>query len=257
MDKKELTVKFLEVVEYLLRHGEMMKGLWYLQNSPAFIEEESKVNTRLGEVLTQLSGLKDFQNHGTVGGKFNAGFHVPPNINEVVSFQLLKKHIMEKSLATLVDVGCFSGWIGKELSTLGVEVWGIDINPVVIQLAAFHATGSLAIFEFLPVQKLGYMHPKQFDGAILFDVLEHVFDPELALKNVKMAVKDGGWVFINLPHPKGENESKDTCKFHEHEHLYSFSQKEIERLMGKEKNFNLEVITNEANQINWFINYQI
>ena len=257
MNKQELTETFLKLVNYLLLHGELLKGLSYLQNPPAFIEEESEVNTRLGEVLTQLSGLSEFQNHGTVGGKFNAGFHVPPNINEVVSFQLLKKHIMEKSLATLVDVGCFSGWIGKELSTLGVAVHGIDINPVVVQLAAYYATGSLASFEYLPVQKLGAMHPKQFDGAYAFDVIEHIFDVELALKNIEMAVKDNGWVFLHLPHPQGENESKDTCSFAEHEHLYSFSKKEIERLMGKKKNFKLEIVNNETGSISWFISYQI
>lgn len=257
MTKQELTTTFLKLVDYLIYHGEILKGLHYLQNPPSFIDDSHEVSTRLGEVLEQLSGLQEFQNHGTVGGKFNAGFSVPPNIDNIVSFQKLKKYVQDKGLKKLVDCGCFSGWIGKELSTIGVSVHGIDINPVVVQLAAFYATGSLASFEYLPVQKLGAMYPKTFDGAIAFDVIEHIFDPELALKNIKMAVKENGWVFINLPHPQGENESKDICSFAEHEHLHAFSRKEIEKLMGKEKNFNLEILNNETGSISWFISFSI
>lgn len=257
MNREKLKSKFLELVDYLSGHGEMLKSLWYLRNAPALIEEDTDISTRLGQVLTRLEELKSLQNQGTVNGKFNAGFTIPENIEKMVAYQLLKKNIQEKGLKKIVDVGAFSGWMGKDLSTIGVAVHGIDINPVIVQLAAFYSTGSLATHEYLPVQKLGATHPKMFNGAIMFDILEHVFDPQLALKNVKIAVKDGGWVYVNLPHPTGENESQDKCSFGEHEHLYSFSKKEIERLMGKENNFKLEVITNEANQINWFISFQI
>lgn len=257
MDKKELTTKFMELVDYLLMHGEVLKGLWYLQNPPSYIDDVPKISNKLGEVLKRLTELKSLQNQGIVDGKFNSGFVVPENIDKLVAFQLLKKHIQEKGLKKLVDVGCFSGWMGKELSTLGVAVHGIDIHPVVIQLAAFYATGSLATFEYLPVQKLGAMYPKQFDGAILFDILEHMFDPKLTLKNVELVVKGGGFIFINLPHPLGEHESQDNCSFGEHEHLYSFSEKEIKKLIGKKKEFEMEVIKNEANQVNWFIHYKI
>lgn len=257
MGKKELTEKFLEFVNYLVMHGEMMKGLWYLQNPPVYIDEEPEVSTRLGEVTSRVKDIVTLQNQGTVNGKFNAGFVIPENIDRMVAFQKLKSLIREKGLKKMVDVGCFSGWIGKELSLDGVAVHGIDIHPVVIQLAAFYASGSLATFEYMPVQKLGAAHPKEFDGAILFDILEHTTEPELVLKNIRRSVKDGGWVFINLPHPQGENESQDSCKFEEHEHLYSFSKKEIEQLMGQEKNFKLEIITNESNQINWLITFEV
>ncbi len=257
MNKEELLKTYLGLVNYLLMHGEILKGLWYLQNPPAFIDSEDEVNAVLGETLEQINHIAQLQNTGTVDGKFNAGFTVPDAIDTMVAFQKLKSLVAEKGLKRLVDVGAFSGWIGKELSLDGVAVHGIDINPVVVQLAAFYAMGSLATHEYLPVQKLGATHPKQFDGAILFDVLEHVADPALALKNVKMAVKVGGWIFINLPHPQGENETRDVHTFEEHEHLCSFSKKEIEELMRKEKNFSLETITNEAKQINWFIMYQV
>ena len=118
-DKDELKQKFLEVVEYLVMHGEMMKGLWYLQNPPSYIDEELEISNRLGEVLSRLNELKSLQNQGTVNGRFNAGFTIPENIEKIVAFQLLKKHIERKGLKKLIDVGCFSGWMGKELSVIG------------------------------------------------------------------------------------------------------------------------------------------
>ena len=109
----------------------------------------------------------------------------------------------------------------------------------------------MAKFEYLPVQRLGIAHPKQFDGAILFDVLEHVFDPKLAIDNVNRAVK--GWVFINLPHPQAEDTSNDR-PMEEHEHLHSFSEKKIKELIPNAK---IEVIQNEGGKPNWFISYEV
>ena len=180
--------------------------------------------------------------------------------------QLLKKYVQQYKLKQLVDVGCFSGWIGRELSTLGVRVHGIDVLPGVLQLANMSSTGSLATFEYLPAQKLGAYYPKHFDGAIVFDTLEHCFNPELVLKNIKRAVVPNGWVFINLPHPQGENEGrrayqedfpKDINDLELHEHLFNFNETEIKKLMGKEKNFSCAVINNEKGTINWFIKFQV
>ncbi|MEK6878170.1 MAG: hypothetical protein AABY22_01105, partial [Nanoarchaeota archaeon] len=70
-------------------------------------------------------------------------------------------------------------------------------------------------------------------------------------------VKENGWVFLHIPHPVGEHTSQDKCSFDEHEHLYSFSRKEIERLMGKEKSFQLEIIHNETGSISWFVSFQV
>lgn len=260
--KEVLLSEFMDLVNYLILHGEMMKGLWYLQNPPSYIEDEPLIQVRLGELLSQLSELERSQRYG----KFNVGFNMPDNIDKIVSFQLLRKNLLELGLKKVVDVGCFSGWIGKALSEDGISVHGIDILPINLYLASFYSTGTLATFEYCPVQQFGTLHPKQFDGAILFDVLEHTFDPDVAIRSIKKAVKDEGWIFINLPHPEGENAGKrasqgeldvDLKDLDLHEHLYSFSKREIERLLGKEKNLSLEIINNEKDQINWFIKFQV
>lgn len=245
--------EFLKVVKYMAEHGELMKAYEYLQYPPAILE--GQVDDYLGEIQKRLSDIKEMQDYGTLKGKFNAGFVDPKDVNKLVAFQHLRKLLLEKGCKNVVDVGCYTGWMGRELSKDGIAVHGIDIHPIIIQLAALYATGSLAKFQFLPVQKLGAMHPKQFDGAILFDVLEHVFDPKLAIENVNRAVK--GWVFINLPHPQGERDSKADVPIAEHEHLHSFSEDKLEEIFGQSRNYTLEVIENEGGNINWFISYEV
>jgi len=254
MTKKQLTKTYLDLVNYMIDHGELMKAYTYLRNIPSYIEDEKEVLNTVGKIQTHLVKLKEFQNHGTVDGKFRGGYIVPDNIEELVAYQYLKKLVVDKGLKYLVDVGCFSGWIGRDLSRYGVKVLGIDVSPVTSLMAQLKSTGTLAKFERLPVQQLGFTHTKQFDGAILFDVLEHVFEPETAIKSVELAVKDGGWVFINLPHPQGEEDSSKH-KLGDHEHLYAFSKTTVEKLFGKKKELKVEIIENEGGHINWFIQY--
>jgi len=256
MDKNELITTYTKLVDFLVDNGELMKAYHYLKNPPSYIEEELVVLEYADRVFSHLTTLKDMQNTGTIDGKFNGAFTVPENTDSLVGFKILKENLVKLNLKTLVDVGCWTGWVGKELSTLGIAVHGIDIHPVVLQLAAFYCVGTKATFEYLPVQQLGVTHPKHFDGAVLFDVLEHTFDPELTLRNINMATRDGGWIFVNLPHPEGEYGARKH-PLNQHEHLYSFSQKKVKELFGGFKKFKLDTITNEGGQPNWFIEYQV
>ncbi len=245
--------EFLKVVHYLAEHGELFKAYLYLKNPPAILDEDKDILDYSGKVQIQLDKMKQFQDKGSVDGQFNTSFITPPDVTKLVAFQHLRKRLIELKLNNLVDVGCYSGWMGRELSLVGIKAHGIDVHPVVLQIAAFVSSGTLATFEYLPVGKLGHHYPKHFGGAIVFDVLEHTFDPELAVRNINMAVKDGGWVFLNLPHPDGEA-SVNIENLDLHEHLHCFSEKEIKRLMPNAK---IEIINNEGNAVNWFVEYQV
>lgn len=246
--------EFLKLVKYMAEHGELMKAFYYLKNPPSYIEEDHDILNYLSEVQLQLDHMKQMQDKGSVDGLVNVMFQDPVNISKLVAFKHLQQRLLDTGLDFVVDIGCYTGWMGRELSLMGIKVHGIDVHPMIIQKAAFRATGTLATFEFLPVQKLGYIYPKKFGGAIMFDVLEHVFDPELALKSVNRAVKDGGRVFINLPHPQGEHDSKLKAPIEEHEHLHAFSEKKIKELIP---NAEIKIIDNEGGTINWFIEYEV
>mgnify|MGYP001615029500 CR=1 FL=1 len=248
MDKKELTTTFMELVKYMAEHGELMKTLLYLENPPALIDTDDY----LVEVKEQLNNLREMQDKGTLGGKLNVGF-VDPDVLKLVAYKKLKEELIQSGVKKIVDVGCYTGWMGRDLSLEGIVVHGIDLHPVIIWMAALRATGTLATFEYLPVQKLGIMHPREFEAAVLFDILEHTFDPEIALESVNRSIKNGGKVYINLPHPEGEAVA-NISDLHIHEHLYNLSEKKIKEFIP---NAEIEVIKNEYGTINWFISYNI
>ena len=248
--------EFLKVVKYLAEHGELIKAYHYLVNPPSIIDNDNDVLNYLAEIKKRLDDLAEIQTYGTVGGKFNAGFVDPEDVSSLVGFQHLRKKLIELDLKKVLDVGCYTGWMGRALSEDGIAVHGIDIHPIIIQMAAYAAVGTRATFQFLSGQKVGFVYPKKFDAVVMFDVLEHCFYPNALIKSINKAVRDGGWVFINLPHPEAEHISNDK-PLNKHEHLYSFSEKRLNDLFGKYKNFKLEVLNNEQGNINWFVEYQL
>lgn len=253
-DKAGLLDSFLTVASQLINRGELMKAYIVLHNAPAAIEDAEEVLNVLSSVRERLEQLSSFQRYGTWDGKYNAGFVLPDNPKEIPKFKKLVEKMKNKSLKKMVDVGCFSGWVGRELSLEGIAVHGIDIHPVVNQIAAFANSGSFATFEYLTAEKLGVTHLREFDGAIIFDSWEHSFDPEVFIRSVERSVKNEGWVFINVPSVEGEQEA-NLHEMGEHEHMYSFTKKNIEKLLS-DKNPEIETIY-ENGVPSWFITYQI
>ncbi len=250
---KQLCKSYLDTVIYMAEHGEMMKAYEYLLYPPAALDGKEEVDTYRAKVRIQLDILKELQNTGMLSGQHNLGFSLP-DPEKLVGFKKLRARLIElPDIRKLVDVGCYTGWIGRELSLLGIKVHGIDIHPVIKQRAEYYSAGTLATFEVLPIQQLGMIHPAEYEGAIIFDVLEHCFDPKVVIANVNRSVKKGGRVFINLPHPDGEADS-EYYPLEQHEHLYNFSEKAIKKLIP---NAEIEIIDNEGGTINWFIEYEV
>lgn len=252
----DLTEAFLKVVDHLWSKGEMMKAYIVCCNAPSYIEEQEEVIRLKVSLKKRLKEISEMQNHGTQNGKFNAGFNDPQNPEGIVKYQMLKDFVKLRGLKTLVDVGCFSGWIGRNLSLEGIKVHGIDIHPVIMQISAFAATGTKATFEFLPVQQLGLTHPYEYDGVILFDILEHCFDVDVVIASCEKALMSGGYMIINLPHVEGEQVAK-LHPLQEHEHLYSFSPTKVKELFGHKKNVDIQEVINEQGVVNWWITYAV
>jgi 2-polyprenyl-3-methyl-5-hydroxy-6-metoxy-1,4-benzoquinol methylase len=77
----------------------------------------------------------------------------------------------------VLDVGCASGYLGLKLSERGCRVWGVDLNAA----------------EQLP------FGPRQFEVVIAADVLEHLADPEQALRMLVNALTPDGTLIVSLP----------------------------------------------------------
>lgn len=255
-NKEELKQKFLEIVTYLFERGEMLKAFRVICDAPSLIEEDEEIIELFNSIKSRLSDLAEMQRTGSIGGKLHSGFVDPQGNQGEVKFNRLRNEVLKLGLKKLIDVGCHTGWVGRNLSLDGIAVHGIDVHPIIIYYAAIASAGTLATFEYLPVEKLGFTHPLAYDGAIVFDVLEHTFQPEITIASIEKSVREGGWLFYNIPHPLAEHQSTRFPNPDDREHLNSFSETKLKDLFKDRKNLIIEKIDNEEGSFNWWLQYQ-
>lgn len=97
--------------------------------------------------------------------------------------------------ACVLDVGCHLGGFGVALKEAGVAtVWGVEPNPETADVARRHldhvVTGFFAA-DTVP--------DAQFDAIFFNDVLEHMAQPEDALRVAQAKLKPGGVVLASIP----------------------------------------------------------
>lgn len=253
MDRKiELENALYIVSEYAFEHGEIIKAYVLIKSAPNLLEGSNRLSNLMERIMKRMEHIHLFQKHGRLG----LAFIDPIDITDKEVYTKLLEELKKRpEIRTLVDVGCFTGWIGRNLSLHGYSVHGIDLMPDVLETAAFMATGTRATFEMLEGTKVGERHPKEFDAAVMFDVVEHVFDHNILLQSVENAVKDGGWIFINLPKLDNEADLEVVATDdREKEHLRTYT--DPYKVFEKKKNLEISIVHNEIGQESWFIIYQ-
>jgi len=116
--------------------------------------------------------------------------YIAPNIT-VNKFNIL----LPNENIKIIDVGCGTGLVGRELSKLGyLNIDGYDISPEMLKIAR-----QLDIYKEL---KQTDLNKRQFTPTKIFDALICVgsfgygaLDPK-AIKNLVALVRSGGMVFI-------------------------------------------------------------
>ena len=100
--------------------------------------------------------------------------------------------------ARIVDLGCGAGCVARELSLAGYDLTGVDGHRALIDLASKRAPMASFLCRDL---RLGVpdLGAGTFDAACLFDVLEHLDEPEHALQMALDLVRSGGYVVGTVP----------------------------------------------------------
>ncbi len=99
------------------------------------------------------------------------------------------------SASKVLDVGCHTGAFGRSLKRLGIaSVWGVEANSVSAAVAASHLdTVLVGYFADVAI-------PDAFFDAVIFnDVLEHMVDPQQALRIAVQKLAPGGVVVASIP----------------------------------------------------------
>lgn len=95
----------------------------------------------------------------------------------------------------LLDVGCGDGTFLLRASLIGFAVRGVDNDDRVVP--GWDGVMRADVFEFFAVSP-----PASYDVVTMFDVLEHMPNPDLLLREVKRVLNIGGHIAITLPNAR-------------------------------------------------------
>jgi 2-polyprenyl-3-methyl-5-hydroxy-6-metoxy-1,4-benzoquinol methylase len=98
----------------------------------------------------------------------------------------------------VLDVGCASGYLGLKLSERGCRVWGVDLDSRALQSVPCGSYEEVRELDLNAAEQLPF-GPRQFEVVIAADVLEHLADPEQALRMLVNALTPDGTLIVSLP----------------------------------------------------------
>ena len=106
--------------------------------------------------------------------------------------------VTQTSPRELLDIGCGSGYLAKLLKTRlpGLSVDGIDISAAALERAKDHLGQwwQCNIDEVdLPVES------NRYDTAVCVEVIEHLYDPDHALREIYRILRPDGCAVITVP----------------------------------------------------------
>lgn len=160
----------------------------------------------------------------------------------------LKK--FEKYLsADILEIGCGIGNFTETLTRFG-NVWAIDINKDYIEETKKLVSGGVSA-GFGDVEKgKFFFSQKKFDSLICLNVLEHIKNDTLALRNMYALLKNKGFLIILVPaHPALYGEID-----HSISHFRRYAKNEI---INKLENVGFRILRkkrlNMLGAIGWFI----
>ena len=99
--------------------------------------------------------------------------------------------------ATVLDVGCASGYLAAALRERDCTTFGVEPDPALAEQARAHCA---RVFE-LDVERADGRDdlPRDLDAVLFGDVLEHLRDPWEVLSFARTLLRPGGVAFVSVP----------------------------------------------------------
>lgn len=130
----------------------------------------------------------------------------------------------------ILDVGCATGEYCQRLNGLGFKCVGVDVNPGYVAKAKKNG-----IKAYIMNGKSLDFSNNSFDTVLLFEVLEHVSDPDSVLKEAKRIAKRN--ILITVPNCTEFSLLSRFGLTYEHmlekDHVNFFTEKDLESLLSK------------------------
>jgi len=96
----------------------------------------------------------------------------------------------------ILDIGCGGGLLCEPLKKLGAEITGIDASKNNIKAAKIHAKKMNLNIKYIHNSPENLKFEKKFDVLLNMEVVEHVSNIELYMKNCSNLIKKNGIMFV-------------------------------------------------------------
>lgn len=126
-----------------------------------------------------------------------SGYYDMNRINFRVGAQFVLAQLTRVApVGRLLDVGCGPGTFVSYGRAVGIESWGVEINPHDIEYCQQAGLG-----EWVRMLRVERVRDElgQFDSAVLNHVLEHTVNPVQFLTHVAQALLPGGHIVVAVP----------------------------------------------------------
>lgn len=170
--------------------------------------------------------------------------------HQLVYTDFRDKYLQGKS-GRLLDMGCGLGYFVKFVSEISNwEAFGCEISHHAVEFA--RSSLNLANIVVGRVEESGFPND-YFDIITLWDVIEHIFDPNPLLKYLYEILKDDGFLFLHTPNvniqlPKArikkalKGEQPGISYMEACDHLNDYSEKTLSAVLQKNGFDNLKFV---------------
>jgi 2-polyprenyl-6-hydroxyphenyl methylase/3-demethylubiquinone-9 3-methyltransferase len=112
--------------------------------------------------------------------------------------KIWKERGLKPSELSLLDVGCGGGFLSEEFAKSGFCVTGVDSSAATLQTAQNHAEQAKLDIKYVNgrAEALPF-DDATFDVVTCCDVLEHVSDLDVVVKEIARVLKPGGIFFYD------------------------------------------------------------
>jgi len=133
----------------------------------------------------------------------------------------------------VLDIGSGDGYGSHYLSGAAKSVIGLDYSAEAVQYAREKYSKANLTYRQLDVKDL-HTIPDKFDAICCFQVIEHLADTDLFLKNIRSLLAPGGVFIVSTCNIKDSSPGQATPanKFHVKEYTYQEFKELLEKYFG-------------------------
>jgi SAM-dependent methyltransferase len=149
---------------------------------------------------------------------------------------LVEKHCPQRG--RVLDIGCAAGYFLRVMQQEAWDTRGIELSPSIAAEARSHLGPKnvwIGTLDDLPDDTEGF-EPASFDLVTMWDVLEHVPNPQALLRQAHAMLRPGGTLILETQNVDSRFANLLGRRWHHYkhqEHLYHFNPSTLQQLLAQ------------------------